>query len=41
VLVSRLKAEGFVDVRAVQLTLGVVYLYSAAKSLDEMVIPPR
>jgi demethylmenaquinone methyltransferase/2-methoxy-6-polyprenyl-1,4-benzoquinol methylase len=41
VLVSRLKAQGFVDVRAVQLTLGVVYLYSAAKSLDEMVIPPR
>ena len=31
VMVSALEAQGFVDVRAVQLTLGVVYLYSAAK----------
>ena len=31
VMVSALEAQGFVDVRAVQLTLGVVYLYSASK----------
>lgn len=31
VMVSALEAQGFIDVRAVQLTLGVVYLYSATK----------
>jgi demethylmenaquinone methyltransferase/2-methoxy-6-polyprenyl-1,4-benzoquinol methylase len=31
VTVSALQAEGFVDVRADRLTLGVVYLYSATK----------
>jgi demethylmenaquinone methyltransferase/2-methoxy-6-polyprenyl-1,4-benzoquinol methylase len=31
VTVSALQAEGFVDVRADRLTLGVVYLYSASK----------
>jgi len=33
-MVSALEAHGFVDVRAVQLTLGVVYLYSATKSFE-------
>ena len=31
VMASTLEDQGFIDVRAVQLTLGVVYLYSAAK----------
>jgi demethylmenaquinone methyltransferase/2-methoxy-6-polyprenyl-1,4-benzoquinol methylase len=31
-MVSALENQGFIDVRAVQLSLGVVYLYSATKS---------
>ncbi|MEI6668110.1 MAG: bifunctional demethylmenaquinone methyltransferase/2-methoxy-6-polyprenyl-1,4-benzoquinol methylase UbiE [Acidobacteriota bacterium] len=34
VMRAALEREGFIDVRAVQLTMGVVYLYSAAKRLD-------
>ena len=34
VMVSALEDQGFADVRAVQLALGIVYLYSATKSFD-------